>query len=479
MKNTPTLSRRGFLRGAGGIAVGLPWLEATLGARSASAQTAAAPKRFLMMAHANGYPTEADWFPTGGEQNFSLPYCLADLEAHRSDIVVLGPLANKVSSPNTGGHDGSWGSLFSGRPLVKGADPGDECSRYKDGSFGGETVDQYLAREIGQGTRFRSLQFGFGAPYACGGTAVQEHMVWAGVGQPLPSEGRPGAAFDRLFGGALGGADGADAAQKLRARKLSILDAVKADFESLNRRLGAADRTRLDQHLTHIREIERRLSSTATTVSTAECGAVPVPPASLRDGRGSDYALTPEVSDLLLDIMVAAIACDLTRVATFQWHSASGTGFTMPWTGFNQDWHWHHPGGENGSSGPVWEAYRLSCRWYGAQFGNLISKLKAVPEGDGSLLDNSVAVWGSDLGLQALHTESNLGFVLAGRCGGAIQTGRFVDTPYEIPPGVFPMYRHAERSQLDLYVAVMQALGINVNSFGEAAANSGPLPGIV
>lgn len=463
--NRKPLSRRAALRGAGGVAIGLPFLDAMLGTGRRAARAAAFPTRFLVFFHPNGFPRESMWFPTVNGSDFTLPAMMSALNRHKGDLTFLGPIRNEASyhGPATGqAHDVGIGTLLSGTECVSG--PGDgACSIISAGSAGGPTLDQVVAQKIGTTTKFRSLQLGFNDKNDCRflqQSLIQETLCYEGVGRRLPPIGKPGDAFAKIFGGGGGQVLDPTAAERLRQRKQSVLDAVKGDIGELSAKLGAGDRTRLDGHLAIIRDLEKRLASAPPPSST--CQNPSAPPVSLASGVGNDDNRLKDVSPLMIDLAVQAMACDLTRVVALQWGEAGGSR-QYPFVGFNDMFHWHfadQPGN------PKWEAYVRIFEWFAGEVAYLLDKMKSVPEGPGTMLDNTLVLWLSDLGLQNAHSRNNLGMVLAGKAGGLIQGNRFVRVA-------------STATTNDLYTSILNLFGIPATTFGNPAYSHGPLAGVV
>lgn len=456
-------SRRAFmgntLKGAAGAAVATPLLLEG----NARAQTAH-PKRVLFMFSPNGTQQETfwpyfDWSIFDGpksETNFPLTPILSPLEAHRQDIVVLDGVQQRSTSLGPGdGHQKGMGHLLTGVPLQEGtlfAGGGDSGTA---GWAGGVSVDQYLAQQIGGSTRFRSLELGVGVSEA----TVWSRMSYAAAGQPVPPENSPQAVFDRVFSDI--NADPVEVARR-KARRRSVLDAVIGDFGRVQAKLGAADRQKLEQHLTSVREIESQLAQDVTL--SENCSAPVLGPDGLLDPMAPSNF--PAVGRLQMDLLVNALACDLTRVASLQWtYSVSDLAFT--WLGIQQG---HHGLSHEGASNTTAQnALTAINTWYAEQFAYLIQKMKEIPEGDGTLLDNTVIVWCNELGQGSSHTRQKIPFVLAGSCGGAWQTGRYLDYDNLINNGA---------PHNNLWVSILNAMGVPDDRFGHPLHCTGPLEGL-
>ena len=440
------LSRRTVLRGLGGAAIALPWLEA-LAPRRASADAPPAPKRFIVMFSANG-TLPPRWVPSGGETDFTLSPILSPLAEHRDDLVII----QGVDQQGAGGdaHQIGIGGMLTGAPLNTGPFAG--VGAPPAGWASGPSVDQRIAEEIGIETSLRSLELGVQVGLADN----WGRMIYRAANQPLPPEDDPKAVYDRVF------ADlHTDPAEltRIRERRASILDAVSGEYARLQGRLGSADRARLDSHLTAVREIEKRLAG-PTLGQRSECSDPVLSPVAA--GENDAY---PAVGAQQLDLLVMALACDITRVASLQWsRSVSQTRFT--WLGINEG---HHELSHLSDGDAVaFDKLTRINQWYATQFATLIAKLKAMPEGDGSMLDNTLLLWCNELAKGNIHGHADAPYVLAGRAGGGLRTGRFLS--------------YAGGSTVphnNLLVSLLNAMGLPDTTFGKAEWCQGALSGLV
>lgn len=444
----PLLPRRALLR-AGGVAFALPLLEAM---RPRAARAAAvAPKRFVVMFSPNGtiFP---NWVPQGGESDFVLSPILAPLEPHRADLTVIAGLSQMGAGGD--GHQTGIGGMLTGQQLNPGPFQGG-ANAGSSGWANGISIDQKVASVLGRSTRLRSLELGV----QVGSADNWGRMSYLGPDRPVPPEESPAQAYLRLFAGA-----GASPEQiaRLRARRRSVLDAVLGQFAAVSARVGSADRARLDAHATVVRDIEVRLDAQA--MATASCRD-PGPPdlgGLVGDAAANDNF--PALGKLQMDLLVVALACDLTRVASLQWsRSVSLTRFT--WLGINEAHHELSHLADNDVQA-VDKLTRIN-RWYAQQLAYLTGKLAATPEVDGSrLLDSSLVFWCNELGKGNAHSRKPAPYVITGRAGGALRGGRFLsyegDTPHN-----------------DLLVSLLLAMDIPATTFGRAEWCRGPLAGVV
>ena len=444
------IGRRAMLRGAGGVALGLPFLEAmTPLGRRGHAASMAPPRRFLVFFSPDGSIHE-NWVPTGTETAFTLSRILAPLEAHKQRLVILDGVENKAggySARPGDDHMKGMGAMLTGIGLLPGTTQGGAGD--PAGLAGGISVDQAIANSIGTGTKLKSLELGVEAQSS--GT-VWGYSAYAGANQPLPPDNNPAAVFTRVFG-AVGADTGAMARQQ--AERRSVLDAVQQSFASLNPRLGAADRAKLDEHLTTVRDLETRLAAVSTT------GAACKPPASPGKVDYMSNAAFPAIGKLQTDLMVMALACDLTRVGTLQFEQSVGNvRFTWVDPSITRG---HHDLSHDGDSvtDTVEQLTKINI-WYAQQLAYLLDSLQNLKEGDGSsVLDNTLVIWVNELARGNAHSHDKMPYVLAGGAGGALRGGRFLSykgTPHN-----------------NLLVSCLNLMGVAGTTFGDPAFCTGPL----
>ena len=456
-----TISRRTFLRGLGGAAVALPFLDLmggcssdepwrrgiARGARALSGQ----PRRLLVIFTGNGTEnTMTEWWPKGTETSFQLSPILAPLEPYKSDLIIPEGIGMESSYHGPGdAHQRGMGNILTGTELLEGDFKGNDGQTA--GYAGGVSADQVIAEHIGKDTRFRSLELSVQNT----GVTVYARLSYLGSGQPLPPENSPFNAYRRIFN--IGGTTaGEDAAWVLRRRQ-SVLDAVQSDYESLKGRVGAEDRAKLDAHLEAIRDIEGRLS--AGTGGGASC-AVPEAPALFNHNDPEKF---PDVARLQTDLMVMALACDLTRVGSIMFARANNN-MLFPWLGIHEG---HHDLSHHGDSdiGANEQLTRIN-HWFAEQFAYLLGRLKAVPDAAGqSLLDTTLVLWVNEQGKGNNHSRKSMPWVLAGSGGGALRTGRYVRYPDNPPHN-------------NLLVSLVNAFGVEATTFGNPAYCTGALTGL-
>lgn len=440
----PSVSRRRFLIGAGGATCALPFLESLGGA-----QTVIPPRRLVLIYNPNGtYPEQ--WFPSDvrSETDFDLNLIHEPLAPYRELLTVIqGVDAAVAQAPenNGGPHQRGIGALFTGQALQIG-DFTDGCGS-RAGWANGPSVDQLVARQIGADTPLRSLELGV----RCFENDVQSRIAYAGPGAPLPPISDPRLAYDRLFGRTA--VDPTDPA----SRRTAVFEAVFDQFTALRARVSQADREKLDAHLTLMQDLEARLDVGRGEPNPA-CEA-PATPVGLNPDSETDM---PAVSRAQLDLLALSFACDLTRVASVQY----STGFNRiryPWLDDAGEGHsLSHQGDSNLTA---WNALGARAQWHASEVAYLVQKLSEIPEGDGTVMDNTLILWGNEVSKGNTHALTNLPYLLIGKLGGAVRGGTCLT------------FNGA--SNADLLLTVLQAYGSDATTFGHLDYSTGPLSGIL
>lgn len=392
------ISRRTFLKGIGCsgalISVGLPPLDAMFNSRgTAYAASGAAgslnggsiESRFLLWFNGNGIP-EKYWIPAETGSNFTLTPCLAPLAPFRNDIHVITGLDNpSARKPGPGNdHHRSMSALVTG-------------TSFTGTGAGGASVDQVIAEKIGKDSRFRSLQIG--VCQESFGESIQRNLSWAGRDRPLPPEMLPHKLFDRVFG--TKDADWVD-------RKRTILDAVRDDAQALRSRLGKQDQTRVDEYLGSIRDMERAIVSLPPEYKLEQPEA------------GGDMKDWPRISKLQTDLLVHAFAARQTRVASYMLTKCQGLS-RFPWLGHTAERHHDYTHGRVETPEGM-RILRDICRWHVQEFAYLLAKLKSIPEGETTLLDNMCVLFIHEHAEANAHKNNGLAVIAAGHAGG-LKTG--------------------------------------------------------
>ena len=445
MKTPRRISRRAILRGAG-AAVALPFLDAMNpgGARALDAQP---PLRMAFLYVPNGVHMP-DWTPKGVGASFELPPVLESLRSVKDDLLVLSGLTldpARAHGDGGGDHARAMASFLTGRH-----------PRKTDGADlrAGVSVDQVAARQVGRLTRFPSLEIGCEGGknagecdhgYSC---AYQSNLSWRGESTPVAKETNPRLVFDRLFGTPAG--ENGDQSRADRDRK-SILDHVIEDARGLNAVLGASDRRKLDEYLTSVREVEQRVSRARPDVDAGRA-RYPRPL-----GTPADYR---DHLRLMGDLLALAFQSDLTRVSTFVFAN-DGSNRAYRSIGVPDG---HHDLSHHGGDTTKQASIREINRFHAAQLAYLLARLKATPEGDGTLLDRCMIVYGSGISDGNAHSHDDLPILLAGKAGGTIKAGRHIHYPKGTP-------------LTNLYLAMLDRLGTPLDSFGDSTGHLASLDG--
>lgn len=456
MTMTKYQSRRALLRNLGISAAALPFVG-SLGSL-ARAQTPA-KKRLIAIYTPNGFVYQ-HWRPTGGETNFVLSPVLAPLERHRDKINILDRVSAVASLQGGVGHQRGMGAVLTGQSLA-----GGNGTAVDAGLANGISVDQELANKFGALTRFKSLQIGVQVDGNLANRYVNKRLSYRGPRDPLPPEGNPYVLFDTVFGSvdkpAPGGVPTVDlAGEKRRALRQSVLDSVLGDFQRLQPKMSSEDRLLLQNHTDSIRAVEKRL----TTPDTSSVICKPTPYGDRIDV--ANKANHDKVGRLLMDVMVQAFACDLTRIATFMW-SYSEAGVIYSWLGIK----------ENDHAMQHAKAPQLAKvgAWYSEQFGYLIDSLLKIPDEGKTVFDNSVVLWGTCLADSAAHTRVSVPWVMAGSQGGYFKTGKYLKYNTRNDQTT---HQAGDKSNNDLLVSVLNSFGVETTTFGMPSACNGPLPGL-
>ena len=447
------LSRRTVLRGLGAT-VALPFLEA-MQPRRVRAAAAAAPTRLAFLFMPNGV-REDRWTPEGQGREFQLSPILSPLEARKRDITVLTGLGNRASRGGDG-HYAKTANWLTGTPIAKTTGKDLHC---------GVSVDQVFARERGHLTRFPSLELGTdpimsGVDRNVNYTMLYgSHIAWRTPTSPIPAEINPRFVFDRLFR--------EDAAQRRASAEenRSVLDLVLADARALRARVGREDRQRLDEYLESLRHIERRIEADIARVASGE-NRDPAAQAAVGelDRRiaaalakaprhpGSQLRLDhTEHCRLMLDLIALAFQTDSTRASTFMFGWAvSGKNFSFL-DGVKGG---HHELSHHDRKPEKLDAYERINRWHVEQYAYFLDRLQGIREGDGTLLDHSLILFGSSIRDGNKHDPRDLPIVVAGH-GGGVQGGQHVVAAKDTP-------------LCNLYGSLLHRAGVEVPSFGDSS----------
>jgi hypothetical protein len=437
--SAPSRFSRRHLLGAGAAFAGTGLLP-----RSVWGATAP-PKRLVVVFSANGTIFNS-WLPTGTETSFTLSPILSALAPFQKKLLVLNGINVKSASNGPGDdHMKGMGHMLTGIELLAGDTMGGAGT--PAGFAGGISIDQRVAADVGPNTRFPSLEFGVMVQ----NSDVWARMIYAGPNQPLPPMEDPVAAFSRIFSGST-----LSAAQTaiLLKRRQSVLDYAVGSLGSLGTRVGADDLVRVQQHQDSVRAIEKQL--------LAQTGACSPPTVASTDlTKVANY---PAIGKSQMDLLIASLACDQTRVASLQW-SHSVSDIPMPWLSISTG---HHTLSHTADTDTVSQTSLVQINtWYAQQFAYLLQGLDAVIESDGTtLLDNCMVVWINELSKGNIHSHQPLPVIIAGSGGGALRSGRFVTYSPQQPHN-------------NLHVSLANAMGTNISTFGNPAYCTGALPNLV
>jgi hypothetical protein len=431
------LSRRTFLHGMGAT-VALPLLDSMVAAQTPLRQTAAAPKTRFAAFYVPHGATMDKWTPATEGTGFEFTEILKPLEPYRDRVNVISGLAHPYVA-GAGGADVSAGAnhtraaavFLTGSVPVRGAQ-----------AHLGVSADQVAAQHIGQDTPLPSLELSIEesvlaceAAFSC---AYRNSISWKSPTQPLPMQNNPRLVFEKLFG------DGSTDAERRGRRQetRSLLDAVMGQLASLKRDLPAGDQRRLDQYFEDVREIERRIQRAEAAAQTD---------VTLPDVPAGVPATFADHLKLLMDLQVIAFQSDITRVSTLM-YARELSGAVYPESNIRDPFHnLSHHSNDRGNM----DRFAILNLYHMAKFAYFIDKLKETKDGDGTLLDHSLVLYGSSLSDGNQHNFSPLPIVLAGGASGTLQGGRHVQ---------FPKDTHMS----NLLLALLDKLGARQDTFGDS-----------
>lgn len=429
-----SLPRRTFLKGIG-ASLALPLLDSMVAAATPLSKTAAVPVKRLGYVFMPMGCDNSRWTPTDlNGQLTDLSPILKSLESVKQNINVLTNMELRMAYP--GSHATSNSAFLSAAPAKQ-----TESNDY----YLGTTADQLAAKVIGQDTRLPSLELAMDLQenvgqcdngYAC---VYQNNLSWSTPTTPLPAEAHPRVVFERMFGE---WNTDAERTAALR-RRASLLDSVLVSIKSLKRELGPADSAKVDNYLDSVREVERRIQLAERNLQE---GATP----DMDRPMGVPDAYS-EHARLMFDLQVLAMQGDITRVSTFQLARETSNrvyseiGITDP----------HHPLSHHGNDPNKIERMAKINAFHVSLFAEYLEKLKAIPEGNGTLLDHSLILYGSGIGNPNQHDHSNLPTILAGGAAGNMKGGRHI--------------RYQEQTPLaNLHLTMLQKVGVKLDRFGDS-----------
>lgn len=428
------LRRRTFLRGMGAT-VALPLLDAMVPALTAQSATPASPARRLGFVYIPMGCNQAQWVPKAVGRITELSPTLSPLTPFLDQLTVISNLELK-NGYSPGNHATANSSFLSAAKAKM-----TESTDYELGT----TVDQVAAKQAGKDTRLPSLELAMDLltpvgncdnGFAC---VYQNNLSWSSPTTPLPAEAHPRIVFERLFG------DGGSAADQLAELRKngSILDWVTEDIARLQRKLGPDDRNKVSQYLDTVRELERRIQK-----AEQQTEASPLPDLERPMGVPAAYA---EHAKLMFDLQALAFQADITRVITFQLARETSTR-TYPEVGVPEA---HHPVSHHSNDPEKLAKLAKINTFHVSLFAYFLEKLKSTPDGDGSLLDHTLYLYGSGMGNPDVHDHANLPILVAGGGAGKVKGGRHI--------------KYAELTPLaNLHLTLLDKVGVHVDSFADS-----------
>lgn len=434
-RSARSLSRRIFLRGAG-VVMALPWLESlpVWGTPAAAAEpSSATPKRFIVQFMGTGI-SPGSWWAKGEGANMELSPSLQPLEPLKTKLNVINGLFNKPST-GVGIHPGMTGNILSGMPLTRGTV-----------LHGGISVDQVLASRLGQDTVQPSLVLACEQPLtgfheSNFSMAYSSHISWQSADSPVPTEVYPSLAFDSLF------------ENSGSRRNESILDRVSSEAATLRRKVSASDRSKLDEYLNSVREVEQRAQRMRADAQKAASRAADKGQPLLAMKR-PENGLPEDIREhmrLMCDIVALAIQSDKTRIASMLM-CRDLSGLFYPFLDVRDS---HHIASHSDTS----KGYQQITHLYTTQLAYLAGKLNSMPEGTGTVLDNTCILWLSNMWSGSRHDNTKLPVLTVGGLSGTLQTGRVLD---------YSDKGDENRKICSLYLSLMDRMGVKLDKFGDA-----------
>lgn len=442
--NARALSRRRFLRGSG-VALATPMFASL--ASAADKKKPTAPLRTAFIYFPNGV-WEKSWVPEKAGDAYALPPSLQPLAKVRSEITVLSGL-DKKHSHGGDGHYAKTANFLTGMPVAK--------TTGKDIDSGGISVDQLIAKHVGNQTPLPSLELATepvisGIDSNVGYTRLYgSHISWLNSKRPVAREINPRSVYQRLFGKQI-----TDSTQDSASYR-NLLDYVLEDAKQVRRKLGRDDQFKMDEYMDSVRAVEKQIEFASRgkrkswQPSAEERESMGLGAGAIGTGIPDEF---PEHIEVMLDLMVLAFQADATRVSTFMFaNDVSGRNFSFL-DGVSGS---HHELSHHQNKQSKIDQYQLINRWHVQQFARMIEKMRAIKEGDGTLLDNCMMMFGSSFSDGNRHDPDNLPILLAGRGGGTIKPGRHIAA-------------EGEKPLCNLYLSMLRRYGIDLKSFGDSNA---------
>jgi hypothetical protein len=430
-----------------GVSLGLPWLEAMLpSAAQASATSPANPVRLAVLYMPNGVNV-SKWTPEGSGRDYTLSESLEPLRDFKNRMVVLANLFNAGSKVGDG-HYAKEATILTCCTIRK--TPGSDLCN-------GISIDQVAAQRVAAQTPLPSLELGVapvavGVDIAVGYTRIYgSHIAWSNPTTPLARELNPRLVYERLFRASSGQQAGAAKSDSL------LLDRVLDDAKRMRANVGSADRVRLDEYLAVMRSLEERVQRAASNNRTSWKPRVRIDPQAAPTDQPSSHA---EHVRLMLDMIAIAFQSDTTRVSTFMFGNAVSAISFRFLEGVTSG---HHDVSHHGNDADKLQQYYLITRWHVEQYAYLLGKLAAMREGESTVLDNSMILFGSALSDGNSHNPHKMPLILAGGGGGRLNTGQYLVSGEDTPAA-------------NLYVSMLDAFGAPVERFADS---TGRLPGLL
>ena len=464
-------SRRIFLRGAAGAGLALPLLNDFVTGRASAAGSAPFPKRLVILFSPNG-TNQADFFGTGDAKTLTLGPILQPLASHKNDLIVVDGIDELAAAASPGDpHGAGVGCLLTGKKLQSGSLFPSSTGGVGSGWADNISIDQLIAQSIGA-TPVRSLEL---AGKRCA-SSLWSRMSYRGPADPVTPEDDPQRVWDRLF-----------APPRFFGHRTKILDNVRKELSALGSKLSGDDARKLQQHLDAVTHLQTRVGGGSRSQVKApprptvtQTSTVPVGASGQQEANAASDVDFPKVLKAHLDLVVGALAFDLTRVATVMM-APSGSNLVPSWLTFNgapiTEGHADLSHASASDSAAQMKVTLINA-WYAQQIADFIANLKAVPEGAGTLFDSTLVVWLNELGSGSAHSHTRLPVLLAGSAQGYFRTGRYVT----VPSGTYSLN--------DVLVSVANAMGVKPtatddalrsyqNQFGDPAFCRGSLPSLV
>jgi hypothetical protein len=441
----PSLSRRSLLRGSG-VGLALPWLEAMMPVSARESKSSQPPVRMAVLYMPNGVNTSM-WTPEGQGHSFNLSATLAPLQDLKEQVLVVSNLWNQAAKTGDG-HYVKESSIITCTTITK--------TLGVDLNIHGVSMDQVAAQRAGDQTPIASLELGIeqeatGVDTNVGYTRVYGcHIAWSSPTTPLAREINPRFVYDRLFR-AVKGVTNSSKEDTL------LLDRVLGDANRLRAQVGAADRARLDEYLSVVRSLEKRLERTATPGRSSWKARASVESTPRPSETPKDHT---EHVRLMLDMIALAFQTDTTRISTFMFGNAVSNQNFRFLEGVSGS---HHELSHHSNDPDKLRQYHLINRWHIDQFAYLLRKLRDMKEGEGNVLDNSMVLFASGLSDGNKHDPHKLPIVVAGRAGGRLASGQHLVYAEDTPAA-------------NLYMSMLDAFGTPVERFADS---TGPLQGVL